>query len=69
MVQINIRIDDTLREQEEELFNSLCLSFSVAVSAFVSQVVREGGLLFKLTARIYPFYSESNMEILPKSIQ
>ena len=69
MAQINIRIDDTLKEQGERLFQSLGLNFSAAVSAFVSQAVREGGLPFALTTRTDPFYSPVNMGVLRKSIQ
>ena len=68
MAQINIRIDDRLKEQGEELFAALGLSFSAAVSAFVSQAVREGGLPFMLTTKVDPFYSASNMEVLMQSI-
>ena len=60
MAQVNIRIDDTLKEQGEELFSALGLSFSSAVSAFVSQAVREGGIPFKLSTKVDPFYSAPN---------
>jgi DNA-damage-inducible protein J len=69
MAQLNIRIDDTLRKQGEKLFHALRLNFSAAVSAFVSQAVREGGMPFLLTTKTDPFYSESNMEILRQSIK
>jgi DNA-damage-inducible protein J len=69
MAQVNIRIDDTLKEQGEKLFNTLGLSFSSAVNLFVSQAVRQGGIPFEITTRIDPFYSETNMKILRKSIQ
>ena len=69
MAQVNIRIDDTLKEQGERLFQTLGLNFSAAVSVFVSQSVREGGLPFALTTRTDPFYSKSNMDILRQSIQ
>ena len=69
MAQLNIRMDDTLKEQGENLFNTLGLTFSAAVSAFVSQAVREGGIPFTMTTRTDPFYSESNMRVLHQSIQ
>lgn len=70
MAQLNIRIDDDLKEQGEKLFSALGLSFSVAVSVFVSQSVREGGLPFSVTTKSAdPFYSESNMKALAESIQ
>jgi DNA-damage-inducible protein J len=69
MAQINIRIDNALKEQGEQLFKALGLSFSSAVSAFISQAVREGGLPFALTTRSDPFYNASNMEVLRQSIK
>jgi DNA-damage-inducible protein J len=68
MAQVNIRIDDALKEQGEKLFSALGLSFSAAVSAFVSQSVREGGLPFTLTMKTDPFYGASNISILRQSI-
>jgi DNA-damage-inducible protein J len=64
MAQINIRIDDALKDQGEHLFRSLGLSFSSAVSMFVSQSVREGGIPFAVTTRQDPFFSENNMKRL-----
>lgn len=69
MAQLNIRIDDGLKEQGEKLFSSLGLSFSGAVSVFVSQSVREGGLPFSVTTHTDPFYSNSNMAALRQAIQ
>jgi len=68
MAQLNIRIDDNLKEQGEELFNSLGLTFSTAISAFVSQSIREGGLPFTLTMNVDPFYSTANIERLRNAI-
>ena len=68
MAQVNIRIDDTLKEQGEKLFTALGMSFSTAISVFVSQSVREGGLPFEVTTKTDPFFSESNMKVLRASI-
>ena len=68
MAQVNIRIDDTLKEQGEILFTALGMSFSTAVSVFISQSVREGGLPFAVTTKTDPFFSESNMKVLRASI-
>ena len=68
MAQVNIRIDDTLKKQGEILFNTLGLSFSAAVSVFVSQSIREGGLPFAVTTKTDPFFGESNMRVLRASI-
>lgn len=68
MAQVNIRIDDNLKEQGEKLFTSLGMNFSTAISVFISQSVREGGLPFTVTTRTDPFYSENNMKTLRESI-
>lgn len=69
MAQVNIRIDDKLKEQGDKLFGALGINFSTAVSAFVSQAVREGGMPFALTTKADQFYSESNMKVLRQSIR
>jgi len=68
MAQVNIRIDDTLKEQGEKLFGALGMSFSTAVSVFVSQSIREGGLPFAVTMKTDPFFCDSNMQVLRASI-
>ena len=68
MAQVNIRIDDSLKEQGERLFADLGMSLSTAFSVFVSQSIREGGLPFTVTTRTDPFYSPSNMSVLRASI-
>lgn len=71
MAQLNIRIDDNLKEKGEKLFNELGMNFSTAFNIFVSQSVREGKIPFEITTKVKddPFYSDSNMEILLKSIK
>ena len=68
MAQVNIRIDDTLKEQGEKLFAALGMSISTAISVFISQSVREGGLPFAVTVKTDPFYSENNLKALRASI-
>jgi DNA-damage-inducible protein J len=68
MAQVNIRVDDTLKNQAEKLFNTLGMNFSSAVNIFLSQAVRQGGIPFEITTRD-PFYSEENMKILRQSIR
>jgi len=68
MAQLNIRIDDDLKEQGEKLFNALGMNFSTAINVFISQAVREGGIPFTITTKTDPFYSESNMAHLRRGI-
>ena len=51
MAQVNIRIDDELKEEGDRLFKELGISFSSAISLFVSQAVRERAIPFQVTAR------------------
>lgn len=67
MAQVNIRIDDALKEEGERLFGELGLNFSTAVSIFVRQSVREGGIPFVIKLQdTDPFYSEGNIRHLLK---
>ena len=50
MAQVNIRIDDELKEKGDRLFKELGLSFSSAISIFVSQAVRTRAIPFSITA-------------------
>jgi len=50
MAQVNIRIDDDLKNEGERLFRELGISFSSAVSMFVSRAVREKAIPFQITA-------------------
>jgi len=68
MAQLNIRIDDQLKEQAELLFNDLGISFSSAISLFIRQSVREGGIPFAITTKTDQFYSEINQAVLRASI-
>jgi DNA-damage-inducible protein J len=68
MAQVNIRIDDALKEDGEKLFKALGMNFSTAISIFISQAVRVGGLPFAVTTRSDMFFNESNMKVLRASI-
>jgi len=52
MAQVNIRIDDALKKEGDQLFEELGISFSSAISLFVSQAVRERAIPFQITARL-----------------
>ena len=69
MAEVNIRLDDNLKEKADSLFEELGLNMATAVNMFVRQVVRQGGIPFEITTRIDPFYSESNMRVLRQSIK
>lgn len=69
MAQINIRIDDNLKEKAEVLFAELGLNMSTAFNIFIRQSIREGGIPFEITTQIDPFFKESNMRMLQESLK
>jgi len=66
MAQINIRMDDALKESADELFDELGLNMTTAFTMFVKTAVRRRGIPFEVT--IDPFYSESNMAHLREAV-
>ncbi len=64
---INFRIDETTKKQMEQICNELGITMSTAFNIFAKKVIREKRIPFDVS--IDPFYSESNMKELEKSIQ
>lgn len=62
MANLNIRVDDTLKQQAELIFSDLGISLSAATTMFLKQVVRYNGIPFELRAD--PFYSAENQNRL-----
>ena len=48
MATINIRIDDNLKKQSEEILNEIGLSMTTALTIFLKSVVRNNGIPFTL---------------------
>ena len=69
MAQVNIRIDDDLKEQADLIFGELGMNMTTAFNIFVRQTVREGGIPFAVTTKPDPFYNAVNMKILRQSIK
>jgi len=67
MAQVNIRIDDELKERADLLFGELGMNMTTALTAFIKAAVRRNGIPFDLS--IDPFYSEQNMKALRESIR
>lgn len=53
MANLNIRVDDGLKKQAEEVLSELGLSISSATTVFLKQVVRSGGIPFELKLENY----------------
>ncbi|MCL2216754.1 MAG: type II toxin-antitoxin system RelB/DinJ family antitoxin [Defluviitaleaceae bacterium] len=45
---LNIRIDENLKRQSEEIFNELGLNMSTALTVFLRQTVRSRGIPFDM---------------------
>jgi len=69
MAQVNIRLDDSLKEKADFLFDELGLNMTTAFNIFVRQAVRQGSIPFDITIHTDPFYSVSNMKVLKQSIR
>ncbi|GHT02718.1 hypothetical protein FACS1894139_01410 [Planctomycetales bacterium] len=71
MAQINIRLDDTVKQQAEEFLANVGLTMSGAISLFLHQVVRRRRIPFAITDDALdddPLYNPANMAWLKKSI-
>lgn len=69
MAQVNIRMDDELKNRADELFEELGINMSTAVTMFVRQSVREGGIPFEITTNVDPFYSEANQAEIRRRVK
>jgi len=63
---VTVRMDTDLKKQAEILFNDMGLTMTTAMTLFAKAVVRQNKIPFEIVAD--PFYSESNMKWLMKSI-
>ena len=64
---INVRINEELKKQFEEFCNETGMNISTAINIFISTVVREKQIPFKITTD--PFYSEENMKHIKRAIE
>lgn len=64
---VNFRIDEETKKEMEELCNELGITVSAALNIFIKKMIREKRIPFEVS--IDPFYSESNIKALEKSIE
>ena len=69
MAQLNIRLDDPVKEQAEALFEQMGLTMSAAVTLFLRQVILRGAIPFKITAHGDPLYNPANIARIKESIE
>lgn len=63
-VPTQIRIDQTVKQQANELFNTLGLDMSSAVNMFLNQCILRGGLPFNVEV---PRYSQAMIDAMEEA--
>ncbi|HBM99878.1 MAG TPA: type II toxin-antitoxin system antitoxin, RelB/DinJ family [Firmicutes bacterium] len=48
MTNLNIRVDETVKEQSEKIFNELGLNMTTAINMFLRASIRENGVTLNL---------------------
>ncbi len=66
MAQINIRVDDDVKKNAEEICADLGLSLSSAINIFLKKMGREKRIPFEVS--VDPFYSDENMDRLRERV-
>ena len=66
-VLVNIRMDEDLKKSMESTCQELGINMTTAFTIFAKKVSREKRIPFEVS--IDPFYSQSNMEAIDKSIE
>jgi len=74
MTNITVRIDDTVKQDAEILFDKLGFSISGAINVFFRQAIREQAIPFPIRTRTAEekyneYFNPYNMEILMGSIE
>ena len=64
---INIRMDDELKRNFENICSELGMNMSTAITIFAKKMVRESRVPFDVS--VDPFYSEKNAAALKSSLE
>ena len=65
---LNIRVDEDIKKQAEDLLAGLGMNMTTAINVFLRQVISKGGVPFEITNRTDGFYNEYNQRRLDKAI-
>jgi len=65
--QMNVRIDETVKQQAEELLQGLGLSMSTAINLFARAVIREQGLPFEVKYNTN-YFTEQDIQKIDKAL-
>ena len=68
-INVNIRMDEDLKKQAEQLFNEFGMSMTTAFTIFTKAVVREKKIPFEIAASKDDFYNEYNQKVLIEIIK
>jgi DNA-damage-inducible protein J len=66
-INVNIRMDDELKKQAEELFSNLGMNMTTAINVFIRQSLNYGGIPFNI--KLDDFHNPYNQRILKESIK
>jgi len=67
-INVNIRMDEELKKQSEQLFAEFGMNMTTAFTIFAKAVIRERRIPFEISASSDDFYNEYNQTRLKKSI-
>jgi len=67
ITNINVRIDEDIKKQAEELLNDWGLNMSTAINVFLRQMIKQQKIPFEISSD--PFYSPQNQAKLLKVIK
>jgi DNA-damage-inducible protein J len=68
VVNVTIRVDESVKKQSEQVFNELGLNITTAVNVFMRAVARQQKIPFELTlAEADPFFNSANQARLALS--
>ena len=66
---ITARVDSSDKSQFDNFCSNVGINTSTAINMFVKAVLRENRIPFEITQTSDPFFSESNMAHVKKSVQ
>ena len=64
---VNIRMDEELKKNMEQICQELGMNMTTAITIFVKKMTREKRIPFEVS--VDPFYSESNMSHLRRGVE
>ena len=63
-INVNIRMDSEVKQEAEQLFDSLGMNMTTAFNIFIRQSLRIGGIPFKIISDERGFYNKYNQNYM-----